>query len=137
MRKLIATIAFFLLAASPAARAQGVPLIPIVCGSAVSGCVLSPGPNSELVASYATCTLACFLMLFNSPTIPSNGPTTAGTAPGNMQGCIPIAAGTFASVSYAPGPSERFSTGISAAISSTGCGTLTLSPTAFVRGLVR
>jgi hypothetical protein len=136
MRKLIATIAFLLLAAAPAARAQGVPLIPIVAGPAASGVVLK-AVYGELVSAYAVCTAACWLMIFNSPTIPAGGATTPGNAPGNLVSCIPIGAGGLGSVSYAPGPFEAFTTGISVAISSTSCATLTPSSTAFIHGLVR
>ena len=134
-RYLAAGILLAALSAAPA-RAQGVPLVPIVAGPASSGVVLSPIP-AELVSAYAVCTAACWLMIFNSATIPANGATTPGNAAGNLVSCIPIGAGLLASVNYAPGPTERFTSGISVAISSTACTTLTLSATAFIHGLVR
>ena len=119
--------------ASPAGTAG---LTPIVGGSALSGLVLKAAPGN-MYSIYAVCTAACWLMVFNSVTIPGNGATTAGTASGNLTSCIPIGAGGIGSVSYAPGPPEAFSVGISAAISSTSCATLTLSATAFIHALVQ
>ena len=127
-------LALALFGAAPA-RAQ-VPLIPTVAGPASSGVVAKAG-YGELVSAYAVCTAACWLMIFNSPTIPAGGATTPGNAAGNLVSCIPIGAGGLGSVSYAPGPFEAFTTGISIGISSVACATFTPSATAFIHVLVR
>jgi len=110
-----------------------------VAGSVATGLVLKASPGS-LISIYATCTAACIVMVFNSATVPADAATTAGTAPGNLQECIPItAANGLASINYAPGPYEQFSTGISVAIStSTFCGTKTTGASVgFIHGVVQ
>jgi hypothetical protein len=111
-------------------------IAPTVAGSAASSAVLKAAPGN-LYGVYATCTAACWLMVFNSTTAPSNGSTTSGVASGNMQDCIPIAAGGEGSISYGPGPPEVFSTGITAVISSSACTSLTLAATGFIHGAVQ
>jgi len=103
-----------------------------VCGSAVSSCVLKAGPGN-LYGVYAECTAACWMMIFNSATAPSNGATTAGLASGNMVDCIDIAANSSKSLSYAVYP-IALSAGITVVISSTACATLTLSTVGFIHG---
>ncbi len=110
-------------------------IAPVVSGSASSGVVLKATPGN-LYGVYAECTSACWLMVFNAVAVPSNGSTTAGIASGNLQDCIDIAAGSSRSLAY-PGPPEVFSVGMSAAISSTACGTLTLSTVGFIHGMVQ
>jgi hypothetical protein len=111
-------------------------LAPVVSGSAVSGLVLKNAPGN-LGSAYAVCTAACWLMIFNAVAVPSNGATTAGIASGNMQECIPIASGGIGSVSYLGGSYSAYSVGISAAISSTSCATLTLATTGFIHGVIQ
>jgi hypothetical protein len=106
-----------------------------VCGSAVSSCVLKSTPGN-LYGVYADCSAACWLMLFNSTAAPSNGSTTAGIAANNMFDCIDIQAGSSKSLSYAVYP-IALSTGITVAISSTACDTLTLSAVGFIHGSVK
>ncbi len=110
--------------------------VPTIAGSASSSSVFKAAAG-HLISAYANCTAACWLMIFNSTTAPSNGSTTAGTASGGLQDCIPISAGGIGSINYAPQPAEFFSVGITAAISSTACGTLTLSPVGFIHGMVQ
>ncbi len=110
-------------------------------GTGVGSLVLKTSPGS-LISLYATCTAACWLMVFNSTStagLPTSGnPTTGGTALNNLQECIPItAANGLASLNYAPGPYEQFSAGITAAISSTNCFTYTTAATAFIHGTVQ
>ncbi len=107
-----------------------------IAGSASSSLVLKAAAG-HLIGAYANCTAACWLMIFNSATAPSNGATTASTASGGLQDCIPIAAGGVGNISYAPYPLEFFSVGITATISSTACGTLTLSTVGFIHGTVQ
>jgi hypothetical protein len=110
-------------------------IAPVVDGSAASSQVLKASPGN-LYSMYATVTAASWLMVFNSTTAPSNGSTTAGVASGNLQDCFSIPSGS-ASINYAPGPPEVFSTGITAVISSTACGTLTLATTGYIHGSVQ
>ncbi len=74
-------------------------LTDVPCGSAVSSCVLKASPGN-FFGVYADCTSACWLMVFNSVSAPSNGSTTAGKASGNMVECFPVAAGGANSVTY-------------------------------------
>jgi hypothetical protein len=105
------------------------------CGSAVSSCVLKAS-NGFLLGVYAECTAACWIMVFNTTTAPSNGSTTAGDgsgASGNLVDCVDVAAGSSRSLTY-PNYPVWYSVGITVAISSTACATLTLSAVGFVRG---
>jgi hypothetical protein len=112
-------------------------IVPFVAGSSAQSIVAKAGPGN-LYTAYAVCTTACWLMTFNSLTVPANGATTAGTASGNMQNCIPILAGGAGGTNLgAIGPPEQFTVGISVAVSSTACGTLTLASTAFIHGMVQ
>ena len=109
------------------------------CGSAVSSCVLKASPGN-LLGVYADCTAACWVMVFNSTAItglagstvagPGSGP---GAAAGNMVECFNVAANDSRSLSY-PVNARRFNTGITVAISSTACATLTLSAVGFISG---
>lgn len=112
----------------------GAPITPIVGGSAVSSQVLKASPGN-LYGAYANATVSGYLMVFNSTSAPSNGATTAGTASGNMTECIGPSTSPW--VNFSPGPPEVYSVGITAVFSSTGCGTLTLSATAFFHGAVQ
>lgn len=117
--------------------AAGVGITPVVGGSAVSGLVLKNAAGN-LYDVYATSTATSFwLMVFNSTNVPSNGATTAGTASGNMVQCIQSNSSGTALLTFGSGPPEVYSVGISAAVSSTACATLTLSATAFIRGRVQ
>ena len=106
-----------------------------VCGSAVSSCVLKASPGN-FYGVYAECTSACWVMVFNAIAAPSNGSTTAGIASGNLVECFEIGAAASKSLSYPVYP-VAFSVGITVAISSTACGTLTLATTGFVSGTVK
>jgi hypothetical protein len=132
----------------PAAAASAVPTVgpapsssaligitPVVAGSVSSGVILKASPGN-LYSVSATCSAQCWLMVFNSTTVPSNGSTTAGIATGNMTHCVPIPSGQIGSISYLGGPPEIYTTGMSTAISSTACATLTLSGVGFINGLV-
>lgn len=112
-------------------------LTPIVCGSAVSSCVLKASAGT-FFSAYAECSAACYMMVFNSTTLPGNGATTAGTASGNMVHCIPItAANASGFIDNGAGAPETFSVGMTVAISSTGCATLTASAVGFVHAKVQ
>ena len=126
-----------ILCAAPS-MAQPVTTTPIICGSAVSTCQLKAAPG-QLIQLYATPSAAGYLMVFNTTTAPTNGTTTAGTLVGDMTDCIGVSAGATVSMQIIT-PMWNFSgtgSGIYAAYSSTGCGTLTLSATAFIKGAVQ
>lgn len=106
-----------------------------VCGSAVSSCVLKAS-SGNLFGVYANCTSACWVMVFNAIALPSNGATTAGTASGNLSDCFEVAAGSSKSLFYVPYP-KAFSVGMTVAISSTACATLTASSVGFVSGVYK
>lgn len=111
-------------------------ITPVVTGSAASGLVLKATPGN-LYSVYAECSAACWLMIFNSTTVPADGATTAGVASGNLQDCLAIPTGSNGSINYTPGPPEVFTVGISAAISSTTCATKTAATTGFIHGSVQ
>lgn len=104
------------------------------CGSAVSSCVLKASAGN-FFGAYAECTSACWLMVFNATSAPSNGSTTAGIGSGNLVECLDISANGSKSITYPTFP-RAFSVGITAVISSTACGTLTLSTVGFISGTV-
>jgi len=128
--KRFAIITALLVCLTAGARAQV--LNDAVCGSAANGCVLQASPGL-FYGAYAECTSACWLMVFNSTTVPGNGATTAGKASGNLVECIDIAANGSKILQYNFAPIVM-TTGISVAISSTACATLTLSAVGFVHG---
>ena len=125
-----------------AACGSGIPptplagIVPGIAGSAAASVVLKSS-SGTLFSVYATSSAAGWLMIFNATSLPSNGSTTAGTATGNMQHCVPLAANGTTSITYNGGPPEPFSAGIVAAISSTGCATLTAESTGFIHGIVQ
>jgi hypothetical protein len=109
-------------------------LTSVTCGSAVSSCVLK-NAQGNFYGTYAECTSACWLMVFNSTSAPSNGATTAGTGSGNLVECVDVPANSARSITYPVLP-VNYSAGITVAISSTACATLTLSTVGFIRGTV-
>ena len=135
MRSLLA--ALVLLAFIPRAEAQApsclvpaaFPAIPIVSAAVESGHVLKAAPGC-LLGVYVTSTVAGFLMVFNSATVPANGAVTPVE-------CVAVGAGATQYVNYAPFPPAGFTTGISVAMSTTGCFNLTLSPTAFFHAVIQ
>lgn len=116
-----------------AAAPSGSGITPIVQGSAISGLILKASAGS-LSAIYANSTAPVYLMVFNSLTAPSNGPTTPGAASGNLVNCIGPSNQPF--INFEAGPPEPYSVGIYAAISTTGCATFTPSATGFFHGRV-
>lgn len=109
-------------------------IAPIVAGPTSSGSILKASPGNLYSVYFTAGSTPLWGMVFNSTAVPSNGSTTSGIASGNLQDCIVIPANTTQSISYNPGPPEVFSVGITAAVSSTSCATLTLSATAFIHG---
>lgn len=105
-----------------------------VCGSAASSCVIRAAP-ANFYGVYANCTSACWVMVFNRTTAPTNGATTAGTASGNVSDCFEVAAGSSKSLFYLL--PIAYSVGVTVAISSTACATLTLSTVGFIKGVYK
>jgi hypothetical protein len=120
---------------TPPSSSSSIGITPVVSGSAVSSSVLKNAPGN-LYGVYATCTAACWLMVFNATSAPVNGATTAGNAAGNLVECIPIGAAGVGGANYPLVPAV-YSTGITAMISSTGCATLTASAVGFIHGMVQ
>lgn len=134
MKKFLCAAAVFLFLCAPA-HSQTASITPCVAGSSASACILK-NYAGVLYSVYASAgDTAGYLMVFNSAVVPSDGSTTAGTAAGNMVECVAVAANSTTSINFSPEPSERFSSGIAAVFSSTGCAALTASATAFIKGL--
>ncbi len=110
-------------------------ITPAVAGSSASSVVILAKPGNLIGAYFTAGATQGWGMIFNSATVPSNGSTTAGTASGDLEECIYVPADTTQSINFQGLPVEAYSAGISAVFSSTGCGTLTLSATAFVHGI--
>lgn len=106
------------------------PANPIVSSAAEGSHILKAAPGA-LLSLYVTGGAASgFILIFNSATVPADGVVTPVD-------CIPIAASGYAFLNYAPQPPEWFSTGISAAYSTTGCFSKTISTGAFFHALVQ
>ena len=103
---------------------------PVVSASAEGSHVLKASPGCLLGAYVYNSGAAAFLMVFNSKTVPADGAVTPVE-------CIPVASASYQFVNFAPLPPEWFSTGISAAISTTGCFTKTVGSGAFFHALVQ
>jgi hypothetical protein len=109
-------------------------ITPQVCGPSASTCALKTSGGGNLYGAYAQASSSVYLFIFNQTSAPTNGSTTSGTASGNLVDCI--GPSTQPSINYAPGPPEVFSAGMYAALSSTACGTLTLT-TGTIHGSVQ
>lgn len=106
------------------------PATPVVSTAAEGSRVLKASPGN-LYALYVTSgASAGYLMTFNATTAPADGAVT----PIN---CVVIPTATTLALSWAPQPPERYSTGITAVFSTTGCFTKTVSNTAFFHALVQ
>lgn len=136
MRNLLAGLIILLGLASPAlAQTQclvppNAAATPIVSAAAEGSHVLKAGPGCLLAGYVYNSGAAAFLMVFNSATVPADGAVT----PIN---CVPVAAASYQFINFAPQPPEWYSTGISAAISTTGCFTKTVGSGAFFHALVQ
>lgn len=103
---------------------------PVISAATEGSHILKASPGCLLAAYATTGATAGYLMIFNSATVPADGAVTP-------QNCIYIPATTSIALNWAPQPPEWYSTGISAAFSTTGCFTKTLSATAFIHALVQ
>lgn len=136
MRKLFVSFAlWFALSGGAFAQANCVvpanaPGTPVISASAEGSHVLKASPGC-LISIYVTNTgLSGYLMLFNLASIPADGAVTPIE-------CIPVAAGGYQFINFAPQPPEWFSTGIVAVVSTTGCFTKTVGSGAFFHALVQ
>lgn len=121
-------VPFLLLATQ--AEAQSAGSAPIISAAAESSHVFRAGPGALIDAYVTTGAAAGYVLIFNLTAAPSNGAVTP-------QDCVAVPANTTASLATMDQPPEWFTVGITAAFSTTGCFTLTLSNTAFFHGRVR
>lgn len=103
---------------------------PIVSAAAEGSHVLKAGPGCLLALYVYNSGAAGFVMVFNSKTVPADGAVTPIE-------CVPVAAASYQFINFAPQPPEWYSTGLSAAISTTGCFTKTVGSGAFFHALVQ
>lgn len=103
--------------------------VPVYSAAAESSHVLKNSAGM-LYGLYITApSAAAYIMVFNSATVPSDGSVLPID-------CVYAPSGLTTFISFLSGPPEYFSTGISVAISSTGCFSKTTSPTTFFHALV-
>lgn len=102
----------------------GSAITPVVSSAVESGHVLKASAGN-LYRLRVTSTVAGYVLIFNSTTVPSNGAVTP-------QSCTQAGVGTT-EIDHATIP-DRYTTGISVAYSTTGCFTNTLSVTAMIEG---
>lgn len=110
--------------------ATGPAITPVVSPALETGRVLKASAGNLYSLSVTTTSVSGYVMTFNSTTVPAAGAVTPIH-------CIAIDAGATVSIDYGVGPPAAFSTGISAAFSTTGCFTKTDSATAFFNGAVK
>lgn len=103
---------------------------PIVSASAEGSHVLKASKGCLISLYVYNSGAAAFLMVFNSTTVPNDGAVTP------IQ-CVPVASASYQYINFAPQPPEYYSTGISTAISTTGCFTKTVGSGAFFHALVQ
>lgn len=109
------------------------PATPVVATTAqntTGGFALKASPGCLLALYVVNSSTAGYMMIFNSATLPADGAVTPIH-------CIPISASSYQWLNFAPQPPEWYSAGISAAFSTTGCFTKTISSTLFIHGLVQ
>lgn len=132
----IATIALGLCFAGPAfAQTQCLsppvtPATPIVSAAAEGSHILKAAPGCLISVYVYNSGAAAFLMIFNSKTVPADGAVTPVE-------CVPVASASYQFINFAPYPAEWFSSGVVAAISTTGCFTKTVGSGAFFHALVQ
>lgn len=103
---------------------------PIVSTAAEGSRVLKASKGCLLSLYVYNSGAAAFLMVFNSITVPADGAVTPIE-------CIPVGSASYQFLNFAPQPPEYYSTGISAAISTTGCFTKTVGSGAFFHAIVQ
>jgi hypothetical protein len=141
MSRLLAAIAAALLLSLPAA-AQAPPFVPVPgIGTGISPVVSTAAEGSHVLLAKPgnlytlTTTIGAtsgWIMLFDAVTDPPDG-----AVPNTLRWCKPVLSnGTLGgdTEAWPPNATMKFSTGITVAFSSTGCGTKTESATAFFYG---
>jgi hypothetical protein len=103
---------------------------PVVSAAAEGSHIIKASPGCLISAYVYNSGAAAFLMIFNSTTVPGDGAVTPIE-------CVPVASASYQFINLAPLPPEWFSTGISAAISTTGCFTKTVGSGAFFHAIVQ
>lgn len=111
--------------------AAGVAITSVVTSAGASSLVLKASAGN-LYSTYATNLTGTpgFLVVVNATSAPADGAITP-------LACVPLPANGAANINYAPGPAQRYSTGITAVVTSaTTCFTKTTSGglTAFIGG---
>lgn len=106
------------------------PGTPVVSTATEGSHILKVSPGCLLAVYATTGATAGYLMVFNSITVPADGAVTPIE-------CVYVPATSSVGINYAPQPPAWYSIGISAAFSTTGCFTKTISATAFIHGLVQ
>lgn len=135
MKRLLLSAALCLWASCAFAQTQcvvpaGAPATPVISAAAEGSHILKASPGCLLATYVYNSGAAAFLMIFNSKTVPADGAVTPIE-------CVPVASASYQFINFAPLPPEWFSTGISAAISTTGCFTKTVGSGAFFHALVQ
>lgn len=131
MKRILAALFFTLAVALPAA-AQSVSKT--TCTGAAY-CILKGGNPGSLIDAYVTTGgTAGYLFTFNQALAPGNGPVSNGTAQSNYQDCVYVAANSTQGISTAGSVPESFSSGITIAFSTTGCGSYTGSIPQYLGG---
>jgi hypothetical protein len=102
-----------------------------IVSSAAEGTHVFKASAGTLYSAYVTAgSTSGYLMIFNATSAPADGAVTPIH-------CVVVPALQTVSLSFNPGPGETYATGISAAFSTTGCFTKTVSATAFFHGSVK
>lgn len=117
----------YVVVAPSAASAVGITAV--VSPAAESGRVLKASAGNLYSISVTSGASAGFLMVFNSTTVPADGAVTPIV-------CRAVGVGATVVATFSDVPAA-YSTGISAAFSTTGCFTKTASATAFFEGYVK
>lgn len=135
MKRLLLLLSLLLAPSLAAAQTQctvpsNAAATPINSASAEGSHILKAAPGCLLSLYVYNSGAAGFLMVFNSKTVPADGSVTPIE-------CVPVGAASYQFINFAPQPPEWYSTGISAAISTTGCFTKTVGSGAFFHALVQ
>lgn len=135
MKKLWIILGLWLLATPALAQSNclvpaNAPATPVVSAAAEGSHVLKASGGCLISTYVYNSGAAAFLMIFNSATVPADGAVTPIE-------CVPVASASYQFINFSPQPPEWFSTGISAAISTTGCFTKTVGSGAFFHALVQ
>lgn len=109
--------------------ASGNAITPVVSSAVENGHVLKASAGNFYRLAVTTGATAGYVMVFNSTTVPADGAVTPLL-------CRAVAANSSIEIDHTGMP-QRYSTGISAAFSSTGCFTKTASATAMFEGDVQ